>query len=1471
MYVCLCSLFGISFSFDRHYLIFFFLYVQVELTCFTADGIACDTLMKPEGTCSDGSSINTVKFQLKFGTCEESVNSQSEFLNTCTDEASLPGGGEVVRVTCLDSSSNLLFSENVNEGDYVTISGTGALPEEMTCSIFSTTGDLLQSFMINTSGQVDLFLKEKFGSFELVSCDDLDCVPEVTYTYTVFNTGTVPVTVTTFEREQNGEKEDLLPEINPIIEAGSTATASETEMIDLCMDGEYLTTVLVEAFPPTGLVCPSEAEYFFSTEVGCRVDVEIECVAEDGTECEDLVPPQGSCTIAGIPITELKFKYVDCLCEDSLNSQDGTMCTDFAPFPAGAVSVTCVGANGGPTLSVTPGTVQTGDNLVITNPDGSPLPTEVMCTISDGSTTIQEFSFFTGDGAELNLSDKFGSFELISCSDETGMTQDCEVLVCYTYDVDNVGTNDMDLTLIERTRNNVTESLFDLLDVTNLKPGDMTSIEECEIINICQDNTFTTSVSVEADPPNGLTCFDEDEYTFTTEVGCKVDVEITCVSEDGVECEDLVPPNGSCNLNGGAPMTEIKFTYVDCTCEESAPSNTQPEATCTDLIPLPTSPVDIECIGVADGTILSIGPSSNIMPGDSVVISTTDGSVLPAEIECKLFEASSGGATVYQDFTFFTQGYDLSLKDKFGGFELESCANDNGVELDCIVTVTYTYDLNNIGTNDMDITLIERTRNNVTESLFDLLDVTNLEPGQSTTITETATIDLCMEDDFITTVSVNADPPNGLTCFDEDVYFFEIDPPCEIFTYMTCTTVGGVSCDELTGEQFIECGCSDDCARELIYRYTGASCAPGAASCTDSGTNGDSATVLIQGGGTTFFDGLVQVGDSTVISNSGECLPNSLDVSVSPQGSQTTSQTVTVDSTCSGTVTLLDDFGALEFAGYTCADNVPHNCYVDVEYNITTSNVGTVSQTVTDWSFDFNGDVRPPGIALPTLEPKEGFSKIEPAEIELCSDLQYSATVMVMANGAADEEDCEDTDTYNFNVVSGTPFPTETPSAPPTGVPSSLPTPAPSPFPTPLPTPEPTPSPTPVPTPVPTPAPSAAPSPAPSAAPSPAPSAAPSPAPSATPSATPSALPTPAPSATPSETPSDAPSSSPTPAPSAPPTPSPSATPSEPPTRMPTIAPTPSPTATPTAPPSPLPTPFPSDSPSAAPTPEPPCIFELQADCIPPVGMASCNATPPPVEQCEGRPFEMVFLYNGGDCSGSFNVQEADGKFFCNDFGEGPPTQRGEKSYIVVTALKDDILYHSDWVEVGSLFTLTDGGNEFEADQLITIYSDENTADPANILQSVQYHSSCSSNLFLKDRFGAVQLVIWVNEEQGTVSCFANQTFDLDITVPIDLQGGPATVQSLTVASNVDPFFFNLTDKVFGLVVDAGDTLQTSLSIPIDLTQKRTYNLLITLTALTATGKECRATELTSFTAGYPLPPIFPTFSPTQAPSVFIG
>jgi len=247
----------------------------------------------------------------------------------------------------------------------------------------------------------------------------------------------------------------------------------------------------------------------------------------------------------------------------------------------------------------------------------------------------------------------------------------------------------------------------------------------------------------------------------------------------------------------------------------------------------------------------------------------------------------------------------------------------------------------------------------------------------------------------------------------------------------------------------------------------------------------------------------------------------------------------------------------------------------------------------------------------------------------------------------------------------------------------------------------------------------------------------------------------------------------------------------------------------------------------------------------------NCNATLPPIEPCGGRPLAMKWIYQGGGCDGSFNAQGD--AFLCEDFNGGPPTQSGETSFIVVTDSTGDVVYHRDFVTIDSIYSMDSGNEPFPDDSIITVYKNNNTADLANLLQSVQYGSSCSDDvLSLKDRFGAHILVEWTNEEQGTASCFSTLPFTIDVEVPTDFTGGPATVTGLTIASNVDPFFFNVTESVTGLEVDAGDLFQTTIAIPIELTERRNYNMLFTFSA-SAGATNCSATALVTFATGYDL------------------
>jgi hypothetical protein len=71
---------------------------------------------------------------------------------------------------------------------------------------------------------------------------------------------------------------------------------------------------------------------------------------------------------------------------------------------------------------------------------------------------------------------------------------------------------------------------------------------------------------------------------------------------------------------------------------------------------------------------------------------------------------------------------------------------------------------------------------------------------------------------------------------------------------------------------------------------------------------------------------------------------------------------------------------------------------------------------------------------------------------------------------------------------------------------------------------------------------------------------------------------------------------------------------------------------------------------------------------------------------CRGRPTEITFRYNGGDCRQSENLQDRQ-KHKCTDFNGGPPLQPGAQSYITVTALGGSDLYFAGPVKAGEEYT----------------------------------------------------------------------------------------------------------------------------------------------------------------------------------------
>lgn len=267
---------------------------------------------------------------------------------------------------------------------------------------------------------------------------------------------------------------------------------------------------------------------------------------------------------------------------------------------------------------------------------------------------------------------------------------------------------------------------------------------------------------------------------------------------------------------------------------------------------------------------------------------------------------------------------------------------------------------------------------------------------------------------------------------------------CEVATELTCTTLDGRDCSELRGEQFIQCRCEDDCPRGLVYRYTAAPCDPKSVprNCADFEVNDAVVEVVITNLNeeVTFFEGRIQIGDDIVLESQGGCLPDSFQVNVVSPITGDISQIVTLDSFCDvGGPTLLDDYGAFEFAGYTCRDGIQHHCYIAVEYESNTAWSGAANQALSSWNFVLNGLENPGGTTfLPLSAQDQFYSTIIPQEVYLCVDGDYIASVSASAVGDEDGKKCGDRSHLTFNITVGSPFPTLSPGGTPS-VMSALP------------------------------------------------------------------------------------------------------------------------------------------------------------------------------------------------------------------------------------------------------------------------------------------------------------------------------------------------------------------------------------------------------------------------------------------------
>jgi len=330
-----------------------------------------------------------------------------------------------------------------------------------------------------------------------------------------------------------------------------------------------------------------------------------------------------------------------------------------------------------------------------------------------------------------------------------------------------------------------------------------------------------------------------------------------------------------------------------------------------------------------------------------------------------------------------------------------------------------------------------------------------------------------------------------------------------------------------------------------------------------------------------------------------------------------------------------------------------------------------------------------------------------------------------------------------------------------------------------------------------------------------------------------------------------------TPPPTFPPTPGPTPPPSPPPT--------PGPTPPPSPPPSPGPTPNPSPFPSPAPSPAPTssCVIDVNLNGCPQYNSSLDN-------DCQGRPWEITFRYNGGDCSQSDNLQPRQ-KFTCSDTGAGPLKAEGTQSYITAVPRGGSDLYFAGPVAVGEKYTLNANRvfDKLSADMTITVFESQG----GSILQVVDLHLSCSQPLFLFDKFGASQVTEWVETSGRVVSDKQSDVETGTIEVKLDTSADvvkPVRLLEMTVLTNTQDQPIDYTSQVAGMILGPGDTIELpGFKIDIDLSARTRYTFFTTIIGETIDGTNmCNGFSFLECTIGFNLLPVFPTMVPTPSPTI---
>jgi hypothetical protein len=281
------------------------------------------------------------------------------------------------------------------------------------------------------------------------------------------------------------------------------------------------------------------------------------------------------------------------------------------------------------------------------------------------------------------------------------------------------------------------------------------------------------------------------------------------------------------------------------------------------------------------------------------------------------------------------------------------------------------------------------------------------------------------------------------------------------------------------------------------------------------------------------------------------------------------------------------------------------------------------------------------------------------------------------------------------------------------------------------------------------------------------------------------------------------------------------------------------------------------------------CFTHVSVECIPPIDPAdpegerfeNCDSINVAPTECTERVTLLSFRYYGGDCSSSNNIQDPN-TFRCDDFFGGPPDEDevGGEPYLIITDSNGlGLTYYDGPIVVGDEFNISNiVPDTFIAPNVnASIYNGEPSFE--NLRQTMVFNTACTEVTFLKDRYGALELIGFANPSQGYHTSIVPVSFN--ITILNIAEGFNTSIDALSSVTTFPPpnDFLNFTERVVGKVLGPGEQFSVSSNaIKIDLSIPNLY--IVYTTAITSirssseglslTGFSCLSRSSTNFTAG---------------------